>query len=243
MDKLQQLYRGEVMRMRRYGITLAGLAAAVVWVLMIQFSGAAEADGISTLFPILLVADATVMSLLLAGVTMTFEKQENTLRSILITPIRSGDYLLAKTLGVITSSLVSLVLLLIYAILFKGLQINIPGIFAAVILVSFTFAQLGILLTYWTKDFTDLLQTIMKLMLLLFIPTVLEVTRFVEGFWLTIVQYINPVKHAMVLLQAASLSIERRDLIIALSYLLFFSGLLYVLIRRHFATYAAKGGV
>jgi len=243
MTRLLQLYRGEVMRMRRYGITLAGLAAALIWVLMIQFSGAAEADGINALFPILLVADASLMSLLLAGVTLTFEKQENTLKSMLITPIDSSDYLLAKTLGVVTSSLTSLVLLLVYAILFKGLEINLPGIFAAVMLVSFTFAQLGILLTYHSKDFTDLLQTIMKLMLLLAVPTVLELTQFVQGTWLTIIQYINPTKHAMVLLQAASLPIERRELGIALAYLLAFACLLYVVIRRQFSGYAAKGGI
>lgn len=243
MTRLLQLYRGEVMRMRRYGISLAGLAAAVVWVLMIQFSGAAESDGINALFPILLVADATLMSILLAGVTLTFEKQENTLKSMLITPIDSSDYLLAKTLAVVTSSLTSLVLLLLYAILFKGLEINLPGIFAAVMLVSFTFAQLGLLLTYHSKDFTDLLQTIMKLMLLLAVPTVLELTQFVQGTWLTIIQYINPAKHAMVLLQAASLPVERGELGLALAYLVAFGGLLYMVIRRQFSAYAAKGGI
>ncbi|HBK85143.1 MAG TPA: hypothetical protein DDZ53_03825, partial [Firmicutes bacterium] len=225
MAKLIWLYKGEVMRMRRYGILLASLVVTIIWIITLQFSGVEE--GINFLFPLLIAADASLMSLLLTGVTMTFESQESTLRSIQVTPVSSSEYLLAKTLGTVTSSLVTLVLLLIYGLLFKSLDINVLGISAAVVLVSFVFGQLGILMTYSAKDFTDLLMAMFKFMLVFIIPTVIELTGLLEAKWLTAWQYINPIQHTLVLLQAASITVDRSKLWSAICYLVILGGLLY----------------
>ncbi len=240
MAKLIWLYKGEVMRMRRYGILLASLVVTIIWIITLQFSGVEE--GINFLFPLLIAADASLMSLLLTGVTMTFESQESTLRSIQVTPVSSSEYLLAKTLGTVTSSLVTLVLLLIYGLLFKSLDINVLGISAAVVLVSFVFGQLGILMTYSAKDFTDLLMAMFKFMLVFIIPTVIELTGLLEAKWLTAWQYINPIQHTLVLLQAASITVDRSKLWSAICYLVILGGLLYAVIRKQFPVYAAKGG-
>jgi ABC-type multidrug transport system permease subunit len=173
---------------------------------------------------------------------MTFESQESTLRSIQVTPVSSSEYLLAKTLGTVTSSLVTLVLLLIYGLLFKSLDINVLGISAAVVLVSFVFGQLGILMTYSAKDFTDLLMAMFKFMLVFIIPTVIELTGLLEAKWLTAWQYINPIQHTLVLLQAASITVDRSKLWSAICYLVILGGLLYAVIRKQFPVYAAKGG-
>lgn len=240
MNRLLWLYKGELMRMRRYGILLASLAATILWVLTLQFSGIKE--GINSLFPMLVAADASLMSLLLTGVTMTFESQESTLKSIQVTPVSDSEYLLAKILGTATSSVTTLALLLIYGLLFKGLEINILGILAAVVLVSLVFGQLGILMTYSARDFTDLLMTMFKFMLVFIIPTVIELTGLLEAKWLTAWQYINPMQHTLVLLQAASITVDSGKLWLAIGYLLIMGALLYFVIRKQFSAYVAKGG-
>lgn len=240
MNRLLWLYKGELMRMRRYGILLASLAATIIWVLTLQFSGVKE--GINFLFPLLIATDASLMSLLLTGVTMTFESQESTLKSIQVTPVSDSEYLLAKILGTVTSSITTLVLLLIYGLVFKSLEINILGILAAVVLISFVFGQLGILMTYTAKDFTDLLMTMFKFILLFLIPTVVEFTGLLEAKWLTAWQFINPMQHTLILLQAASITVDNSDLWLAIGYLLALGALLYFVIRKQFSAYVAKGG-
>ena len=240
MAKLLWLYKGEVMRMRRYRILLASLVVTVIWIMTLQFSGVRE--GINSLFPLLVATDASLMSLLLAGVTMTFESQESTLKSIQVTPVSTSDYLLAKTLGTVTASVTTLFLLLSYGLVFKGLEINILGIFTAVLLVSFVFSQLGILMTYYAKDFTDLLMGMFKFMIVFVIPTVIELTGWLQSRWLTWLQRLNPLQHALLVLQAASITVDSNDLWLAIGFLWALGALLFVVIRRQFPTYVAKGG-
>lgn len=240
MNRVLWLYRGEMMRMQRYGILLASLAATILWVLTLQFSGVNE--GISFLFPLLLTADASLMSLLLTGVTMTFEKQEYSLKSLQVTPTTNGEYLLAKLLGTVTSSVTTLILMLLYGLAFKGLEINILGIFAAVVLVSLVFGQMGILMTFITKDFTHLLMTMLRLVLLFVIPSVLDLTCLLEAKWLTIWQFINPLKHTLVLLQATSMPVSNSELYLAIGYLLVLGTLLHLIVQNRFVAFVATGG-
>lgn len=239
MARVLHLYTGEVMRMRRYGITAASFVTALLWILIIQFAGV---DEITLLFPLVLFIDATLMSLLLVGVTMIFERQENALKALLVLPISKGDYLLAKSLAVVTSALVTLCLLLIYGLLFKGLTVHIAGIVAAVALIALAFAQIGIVMTYYARDFADLLAGMFKFTLLFALPTILEAFQIIKADWLQTVQYLNPTKNALVLLQAAVGQVDRADLVIAVIYMVLLAAALHIVVHRRFDRYAAGAG-
>lgn len=226
--------------MRRYGITAASLVTALIWILVLHYTDLVD---INTVFPLTLFIDATLMSLLLAGVTMVFEDQENTFRSIMVLPITGDDYLFAKSMAIVTSSLATLALLLIYGIAFKDLTINIPGIAAGVALVAFAFAQVGVLLTYYSEEFTDLLLNMFKIIIVLIVPTILELVNILNVSWVKTVQYFNPTKNALVLLQASVIATDRKDLVIAAVYLVAMSVGLYAASRKLLVKYAARGGV
>ena len=51
---------------------------------------------------------------------------------------------------------------------------SILGVTGAVVLVAFAFAQVGIVMTYYSEDFTDLLMNMFKFMIVLVVPTILE---------------------------------------------------------------------
>jgi len=237
MNRLLLLYGGEVTRMRKYGITLASLGVSMLWVLVLHFS---ELEDISGVFPLLLFLDSTLMSVLLVGVSMTFEKQENSMKSMLVLPISKDDYLLSKSLGTVTSSITTLVILLAYGIFMKGLSINIAGMFGAVILVSFVFTQLGVLLTYSSRDFTSLLTSMFKFTLLLTIPTVLQFLTIFEADWFRYLQYLNPTKNALVLLLSPAVPVKTQDLLFAITYLIVLGVLSFIAARRAFDSYAMK---
>jgi len=237
MGNVLLLYVGEVMRMRRYGITLASLGASVLWILILHFG---EFGNISAFFPLVLFIDTTLMSLLLVGTSMMFEKGENATKSMLVLPISKDDYLLSKAFGAMTSSVTTLVILLIYSVLVQDLRINIPGILGAVLLSSFVFAQIGILITYWSRDFTALLMGMMKFSLLFAIPTILQYVNLLTGDWVDYVQYLNPTRNALVLLLAPATYVNAKDMWIAVAYLVVAGTLLYIAARKAFDNYAMK---
>ena len=239
MDKVLFLYKGELSRTQRYGITGASLAATLLWVLALQFS---QAGSVTALFPLVLYIDTTLMSFLLAGVTLVFETQENVLKSFLVTPIDTTQYLLAKSLAVVTASVMTFILVTAYALVFKSLSINFLAMLAAVIVISFAFAQLGLLMTYYSKDFTDLLMGMFKFAIVFSLPTMLVFLNVFDAPWLIAIQYLNPTKHAITLLQAAVVPVAQRDLIIAIVYILALSIGGFAASCKLFHSYVVKGG-
>jgi len=239
MDRVLFLYRGEMNRTLKYGITGASLAASVLWVLALQFS---QGSSVTALFPLVLYIDTTLMSFLLAGVTLVFETQENVLKSFLVTPISVTEFLLSKSLAVVTSSVITFVLLTTYGMLVKKISINILGMLAAVIVIAFAFAQLGLLMTYFSKDFTDLLMGMFKFAIVFSLPTMLVFLNVLNAPWLTALQYVNPTKHAITLLQASVVPVPQQDLIIAIVYILALSVAGFLGARRLFDGYVVKGG-
>ena len=239
MNKIGVLYRGEILRMWKYGISGASLVTALIWMAVLRF---AAAGSMTALFPLLIFVDSTVMSLLLVGVTIIFENQEDSFKSLMVSPISKDEYLISKTLAVVTSSVITLVLLLLYGIFAGNLEINILAIFGAVVLVAFTFAQVGTMMTYYAKDFTDLLMSMFKFAIVFTVPTLLEGLNVLKGDWVRIIQYLNPTKSALVLLSSATEAVDAKDLAISLAYLLVLSGGLYALSRKLFERYVARGG-
>lgn len=239
MNRLMALYGGELTRMRKYGITGASVVTAVLWVIILHFGSFAS---INALFPLVLFMDATIMSLLLSGVTMIFERQENAIKSIFVLPISKDDYLVSKSLAIATSSLFTLLLVFVYGTLVKDLEVNIVGLAAAVLLISFSFAQIGAVMTYYSKDFTDLLMGMFKFTIVFALPTILELLGLLKADWIRYVQYLNPTKNAMVLLRASTAPVETFDLVVAIAYMLIAGAALYAVSRKLLDQYVAKGG-
>lgn len=237
MNKFLVLVKGDQMRMRRYGITYASLFTAALFIIMIQFI---NMDSIDTYFPLFIFIDATMMSFLLIGVSMIFEKQENTIKSILVTSISKHQYLLSKILTTVVSSVLTLILLGAYGVIFKGLSINYAGIVGGVILVAFVFSAFGVLVTYVSKDFTNLLMWIFVYSMAMLIPTLLQAFNIITADWFKYIQYINPTQSAFNVLNAAVMTVNKTDFLISLSYLIGLAIVLYIFAAKEFDKYSQK---
>lgn len=238
MTKLWLLYAGELARLWKYGIAAASLVVALIWVGVLHYVAPAA---VRAILPLVLFVDATLMAILYAGVTLVYESQEHTLKSMLVMPISRWEYLFSKSLATVTTSLTTLALVLTYVSLVKGLNVGILGLLGAVALLSFTFAQLGIVMTYRARDFTDLLMSMFVFSFAFAIPTMLEFAGILQGRWVELVQYLNPTKNALVLLQAPVAPVPGRDLAIALAYILALGASLHLLTLRWFDRYAMRG--
>lgn len=96
MKNLSKLIAGEMKRLIRYKILPVSLVTAVLWIILFLFLSESEAREIA---PLLILIDVAAMSILLLGASHHLEKQEDTIRSMLVMPVSYGQILAAKAVS------------------------------------------------------------------------------------------------------------------------------------------------
>lgn len=239
MKNLSVLLKGEVDRLQKYHILAASLLVAFIWIGVMHLT---EVEDVTGIFPLFLFLDATSMSMVLIGVTMFFEREENTLKAIFVSPVTKKEYITAKILGNILSNMQTLIILYLYAWIFKEIHISILTLVLYVMLISIFHSLVGFLLAYHTKSFTELLTGMIIFMFALLIPVVLEEVGIITVAWLQNVLYLLPTKAALLLLNstAETSAVETWEVAYGMGYLIFASGVLLVFIQRGFEVFLAK---
>ncbi len=237
MSSFAILLAGELQRMMRYHILGAGLVVAIIWLIVLHFT---EIFGVATMLPLLLFFDTTSMSILLIGVMLFFEKQEGTIRSLQVAPINRGEQVLAKTGGNILSNVQTLVILYLYAWIFKEIDLSFFALLMAVIIVGLLHSLVGFLLTYRSRGFTELLMGMMVYLFIFMIPVVLEQTGLIQNEIATGILYLAPTKAAFILLNASAGVVETWEVIFSASYLIIASGVLMYFVLKKFNEFAQK---
>ncbi len=237
MNKLQTLIQGELLRLRRYNLFAAAIFVSAIWVGILHFL---NVENVTSIVHQLIFLDVTTMATLLVGVTFIYEREEASIRTILVSPISKNQYLLGKIISNIIPSIMSLTIMYIYSKLFKTIEINFFLLLGAVVLVSFFHSLIGILLTYFTKDFTGLVMAIMGLFLIFLLPVILVEFNIITSEIFGKLIYILPTKSALMLIMGTTGNIEGWEIILSLVYLILSSIVLYYLVLRKFDLYALR---
>ena len=170
MNKFLPLLKGEIIRLWRYKITLFGLLVSVMWLLIIALVSEQEANA---LLPQLLIIDSGLMSILLLAASYFYEKQEGTMKAVLVSPTHAGVLLLSKVIGAILGSFISVLLLWLTMVLVHQSDFPIFGALYWIGLTTLGHISLGYVLIYLSGDFMDLLLKYTGFALLLFVPIIL----------------------------------------------------------------------
>ncbi|NLW23281.1 MAG: ABC transporter permease [Tissierellia bacterium] len=237
MNRFNVLLNGELIRLRRYNLFAASLFVSAIWVGIIHFL---NVEDVTTIVPQLIFLDVTTMATLLVGVSFIYEKDESTIRTMLVAPISKNQYLLAKLIANIIPSILSLTIMYLYSKLIKTIEINYFLLLGAVALVSFFHSLMGILLTYFTKDFTNLIMVIMLLFIILILPVILVEFNIITNEIFAKGSYILPSKAALMVIMGTARIIDRWEIIFSLIYLIGSCLVLYYLVHRQFDLYALR---
>ncbi|WP_066173796.1 ABC transporter permease [Bacillus marinisedimentorum] len=237
MNNTFVLFVGELHRMKKYNILAASFVASLLWIGVLAFS---SIEDVSHIFPLLVFLDATAMSMVMIGVTMFFEKQEGVIKTFLVAPIHKVEYLAAKSLANILSNVLTLLLLYGYAVIFKKIDVNLPGLIGAVSLIALFHSLIGVWLTYHSRDFTDLLVGMVKYTLVMMLPVLFEQLGVITSDVIKNILYVIPTKPAMLLLEAGTTGIESWELWLSAGYLLAASVLLFTIVTKKFDEFAMK---
>ena len=237
MGNLVALTRGELTRMKKYNILAAGIFVALIWILVLHLTDAAE---VGMMLVVVLYFDVMAMAGIMIGVTVYYEKQESTLKTMLVAPVSKEEFILAKVLANMSSSLITMVLLLAYAFLVRNASVNVLILLGAVILGVIQFSMIGYLLTYRSRDFTGMLINLLLFNMFLGIPVILDFVGLIQSDVFSKAMYALPTKALLTLMTAAVNGPEAWEIILSVIYLVVLSLIVFQVIRSGFDDFSAK---
>lgn len=228
-SRLWILIKGELNRLKKYGVFSMSILVAIIWGIVLFLI---SDDMLRGLLPFVLFIDATIMSIMYIGAEMHFEKTESTISTMLVTPTSNKEMVASKVIANTIHNLISSLLLVgVFFIagqlkVINEININLFLVILGIGLTTATFTILGLILSYYQKDFTDMLVNIFVIVIFLIIPSVLLMFGVIEGEIWEKVMLINPVESAQNLISGGFLN-ENGELVLGFNY--FFS-LSYVFI-------------
>jgi fluoroquinolone transport system permease protein len=180
MNKFFALFLGEIQRLWRYKITFFGLLVSGIWLIIILLVSEQEAI---VLLPQLLILDSGLMSIILLAAAYFYEKQEGTMKAILVSPIPAPILLAAKLAGALVGGLSTLVLLWLAMLVIHQSTFPFFPALGLILLVSLAHLCIGYVLIYLSHDFMDLLLKYTGVVLVLFVPTILVSLNIIPNGW------------------------------------------------------------
>ncbi|NLM45490.1 MAG: hypothetical protein GX200_01620 [Firmicutes bacterium] len=83
MTRLPVLIKGEFDRLKKYNLFTTNMVVLVFWVLLAWFL---EGEVLLEFIPSIFLMESIMMTILLVGATLFYEKKEHTINSIMVSP-------------------------------------------------------------------------------------------------------------------------------------------------------------
>jgi len=170
MSKLARLIKGEIKRLIRYKILPVSLATAAIWIGLFLFISAEEARRIA---PLVIFVDVATMSILLLGASHHLEKQDGTIRTMMVLPVSLGQVLTAKAVGSMLLALESAVVTAAALYVIHRITFDYVVLLLFVVVAGAAHAAIGLVLSLNSKDFTSMLGLFVIYLFVFTIPSIL----------------------------------------------------------------------
>lgn len=169
MPRLSVLVKGEFDRLNKYNLFSANFVVLLFWVMLAWFL---EGEMLRAFLPVIFLMDSVMMTVLLVGATLFYEKKEHTINSIMISPVTENEYLFSKVIVNVLNSMITVLFISAAVYLIKGVTYNYLLLVPAVIIVTVVHTLIGIRFSYSAKDFTSLLVNFIVYAFLFLMPSV-----------------------------------------------------------------------
>lgn len=236
MKTFNQVLAGEFKRLIEYNIIQVSFGVSVLWLLILFLIGKEEAAPFISLF---IFMDITMMTVLLMGVSLFYERQENTLKTMLVTPASLTSLIAGKIISAIYLALQSGLILALFGMFFFEVDIAIVPLLLYIVLIALAHGVIGFVMSLYSRDFNGLLALLMAYMVILAFPSIFYafgiIPETVETFLI-----LSPT-HASLLLVEYSIGEDKGlwELIFSTGYLAVLSTLLTRFVI--YPQYATKG--
>jgi hypothetical protein len=225
MNNFLKLLQGEIQRLIKYRIVFFGLLVSLIWIVILAITSKAEAE---MLFPILVVADTGMMSIVLLGASFFFEKQEGAIKTLLVSPVSVWQVIVAKVFASILTGVISTCLVTLFAFVFHGITVNLGLILVYTILSVLGHTAIGYVIILTSRDFMSFLMKYMGIVLLFVTPLLLVPLGLLPGNWIYL-GMLSPMYAADVLFASLFEPVEALQMAIAAVWLFVLGAALYPL--------------
>ena len=168
MSNFLLLMKGEMTRLVKYKIIQISFVVTLMWLAIIFLIGA---DEVATFIPLFIFVDAALMTVLLVGASLFYEKQENTLKTLMITPSGLLAIISSKVISAIYLALQSSIIIALFAMILFNVEIRLLFLVVFVTVIAFAHTAIGYTFSIFAKDFNELIAQVGAYMIVFAIPT------------------------------------------------------------------------
>lgn len=238
MSNLKNMLRWEFILLSRYKIIHISILSVILYFLITQ----AIPDLDRSIFhSLLLFFDPAIIGIMFVGALVLFEKSENVLQALVVTPMAVDDYILTKITSLTILSIISATIFITLLNVFSSVDFNILFLAFGIILTSVMLILLGFILVSRVNSINEYLLAMVASFLLLLFPPMLHLS----GIYENIIFYLWPTHASLILFTGVfnSNSLESFEIIYGIIYQLIWILLLYFLAKKAFHKYIVlKGG-
>jgi fluoroquinolone transport system permease protein len=189
----------------------------------------------------LLFFDPAIIGIMFVGALVLFEKSENVLQALVITPMKVDEYIISKISSLTILSIISAIIFILLLNIFSGIEFNILFLLSGIIITSVMLILLGFILVSRVKSLNEyLLAMIISFLALLFPPML-----YLSGLYENVIFYLWPTQASLLLFTGVfnSSNLELWEIGYGIIYQIIWIGLLYFIAKKAFYKHIVlKGG-
>ena len=235
MSQLQSMLKWEFTLMYRYKLIHLAILSVVMYFVSLQIMPDINEPEFHSLF---LFFDPVLIGIMFVGAMVLFEKTENTLQALTITPMQTYNYFLSKIIALTSLSLVAGLLFIIPLMITDGIDPNWLYLFIGLTLSAVVLILIGFLMVSRCNSINEYLLMMMFVFILLFFPPLFDLF----GFYENTIFYLWPSHASFILFGGVFGEVSTNDTIYAILYLIFWIGLCLYLSKRAFYKHIVLGG-
>ncbi len=229
----------EFVLLYRYKIIHISLLSVILYFLSTQAVQSLQDQ--SQVHSVLLFFDPAVIGIVFVGALVLFEKSENVLKALVITPMKTDDYLLSKIISLTILSLISASAFMILMRIFNETVFNLGYLLIGITLTSVMLILIGFILVSRVQSVNGYMLGMIIGFLGLSFPPLLDMFGLFENPLF----YLWPTQASFILFDGVfqTVSLELWEILYGIFYQLLWIIVLYILAKKAFYEYIiVKGG-
>lgn len=239
MSNLRNMLRWEFLLLYRYKIIHISLLSVFLYFLSTQ--AVQSLQGQTQIHSVLLFFDPATIGIVFVGALVLFEKSENVLQALIVTPMRTDDYLLSKIISLTSLSIISASVFITLMVIFNETEFNILYLISGIILTSVMLILLGFIIISRVQNVNGYLLGIVIGFLGLTFPPLLHLFGLFENP----VFYLWPTQASFIIFEGVfnAANLELWEIFYGIGYQVIWIGVFYILSKKTFYNYIIlKGG-
>lgn len=230
MSNLKNMLKWEFLLLYRYKIIHISILSVFLYFLTTQ--AVESLKGQTQVHSVLLFFDPALIGIMFVGALVLFEKSENVLQALVITPMKTDDYLLSKIISLTTLSVISAAIFMSLMAIFNGTSFNVFYLVVGIILTSVMLILLGFILVSRVNNINGYLLGMGLGFLILTFPPLL----LLFGIFESPVFYIWPTQASFILFDGVfnAASLETWEIVYGIGYQVFCIGVFYAFAKKAF---------